>query len=195
MEEKRNSRKLLLLIFVFLILLIFGLLWSRSGGGMKMSPSSNISNDYVKCKASLNETPTTLPGWVSSLYSAPLKDESSNRGIKDSGTREFSIKDMGSKIGNSVYHRLERTGFEQKEYVTGVKAVLEICDEKNETSKFYSVTNDKIAPAGEKISATIMHLHNNPKVFQPGNYRIDSFMNIDGNWVLINRMEHVKLTD
>ncbi len=193
MEEKRSNKWWLVLLLIFLALFIFVLLWWRFGKADRVVTNNSVPNDYVKCKASSSDTPTPVAGWVSNLYSAPLKDESSNRGTSDSGAKEFSIKEMEGKIGNSVYHRLERTGFEQKEYVTGAKVVLEVCDENNETSKFYSTTNDKIKPAGEKISATIMHLHNNPKVFHPGNYRVDVFVNIDGNWVMINRMDGVRL--
>jgi len=195
MEEKRKDGRWMILLLSFAVLLVFVLLWWRFGLGTKGTSKKESSSEYVKCKASSSDTPSVPTGWTSRLYSAPLKDESSNRGTNDSGERVFSLKDMGSKVGNSVYHRLERTGFEQKEYVTGAKAVLEVCDENNDTSKFYSVSNDKIPPAGEKISASIMHLHNNPKVFHPGNYRIDVFMNVDGNWVFINRMDNVKLTD
>jgi len=129
------------------------------------------------------------------LYSAPLKEESSGRGTPDSGKREFSLKSMEQKVGDSVYFRLEREGFAQKEYVTGVKLVLEICDDKNQTSEFYSATNNKLPPAGEKISASIMHLHNNPKVFHSGTYRIDALINFDGKWQLVNRMDSIRLSD
>lgn len=194
--DKENSKKryLLLLFLVLFIVVIFTWLWSSKS---KQKGDLKIGNlgKQVNCYKTASDKVENLDGWVGKLYSAPLRDESSNRGTKDSGKREFSLKAMEGRSGDSIYLRLERAGFEAKDYVTGVKVVLEVCDENNKTSEFYSVANTKLQPAGEKISATVIHLHNNPKIYHPGKHRVDAFMNIDGKWILINRIDNIVLLD
>lgn len=197
MEEniKKKDRKLLLILLLLLLLIVILFYFVFGMGKKKSVLEIGVTGKYVPCLKTASDQPELKAGWNGRLYSAPLKEESSRREIMDNGVRNFSLSKMAQKDGDSVYFRLERTGFAEKEYVTGVKAVLEICDEKNETSEFYSVTNSKLLPAGEKISASVMHIHNNPKVFRPGKYRIDALMNIDGKWVLTNRIGNVMLAE
>lgn len=196
MEEKtqKKDRKWLWLLLLLLLLFLFYFFL-----GKNKTKTGNIQtaegNKYVQCFKTAADTPAGRPGWVGQLYSAPLKNESSERGTKDNGVREFSLAKMIEKTGDSVYYRLERTGFAEKEFVTGAKLILEICDDNNKTSEFYSVTNNKLQPAGDKISASVLHMHNNPKVFRPGKYRVDALINVDGNWELVNRIEGITIRE
>lgn len=191
--EKKGSKKWLWLLLVLFILFWWG--W-RSVNSKKTGTSMNTTaTKYAPCTKTANDSPAMPESWDGWLYSAPIATESSNLGTPDSGKRDFSLSEMINKSGHSVFFRLQRTGFAQKDYVTGVKAVIEVCDENNQTNEFYSATNKGLKPSGEKISATVMHLHNNPKIFKSGTYRIDALMNINGEWVLVKRLDGVRLRE
>lgn len=192
-EKEIRSNKSWMWIILLLILLFLFYAWKVAFKKVGANVETVEGIKYVNCYTTTSDSPSFPKSWEGWLYSAPIKPESSDQGTPDSKIRIFSIKDMTAKTGESIFYRLQRTGFAQKEYVTGVKVTLEICNEANQTPEYYSVTNKNIPASAEKISATILHLHNNPKVFKPGNYRVDALMNIDGKWILTNRIDGVKI--
>lgn len=200
-DQRKNTKKLPLVIIMLLIAIVTVLIWLLLGN-KATSPSGNTSVDgtgsksaqvLTACTNTLSDQPAMLAGWKTSLYAAPLQDDSSNDNIPDNGARSFSINGIKNKTdANSIYYRIQKTDNSE---VAGSDIALELCNTDNKAVDGFTTATLDGSPTSANAVARVGSLHGSillPEAI--GQYRIDAYTYINGSWHFTNRIDQVTLT-
>jgi hypothetical protein len=154
--------------------------------------NTNTTSKNVACTSTSGTHPVKLPGWKTTLYSAPLSDKSINDNVPDNGVRSFSITKLLDKTSpSSVYYHIQKA---DGSYATGAKSTIEVCDKHNKTNALIATSTANIDPLQGNELGRIIYLHSYiESTITPGEYRIDGYLYTNGVWHLTDRMS-VRLT-
>jgi|GEM_PF-7039067 hypothetical protein len=158
------------------------------------SASPTTTKPAVKlmgCTATTATKPTPLADWKTRLYAAPLVEKSTNTDVPDSKVRTFSIAQMTTKQGSSLYYRVERT---DGGYMSTTRQVLEVCNADNKSPQHWTTASDTDDWTGKNVVARISALYPLAGRLTPGAYRVDAYFFVGGHWYLTNRITGVQLT-
>ena len=168
---------------------------TSSNSSTTVSPtSSSDTADLIDCTSTASAQPAKYPGWKTTLYSAPLSEDSVNDNVSDNGVRSFSLKALKAQTSpSSVYYHIEKT---DGSFATGAKSQIEVCDSNNKTPNYSTTSTANIDPASANSLGVYIYLHSRGYITAiPGNYRIDGFLYVDGAWHLTDRFSSVALTE
>lgn len=189
---KKNKKLIIILaiVLVLIIILIFCFVIRKDGGDSSVKSSTGL----VSCTATASDQPQEYPGWKTRLYAAPLQSTSTYADVPDNGTRTFSIKELKAKTSaNSLYFRYEK---ELSETIGGTKEIVEICNSQNKTKQYETTTTTTTSPASDEASAVVTYLHDGIYyINQPGDYRADAYIYVDGAWHFTDRLTDITLTE
>ena len=187
------KQKRTIIVIIILLIALFVVLWlvfikNKNTG----SQTSGSKYQLVDCTNTASTEPSALTGWKTSLYAAPLANDSSNTNTPDNGVRVFSISQIKAKTSpNSIYYRVEKS---DGGYIAGTKSVMEVCSSDNKAIKYYTTNTDTSDGADSNVSAEVHYLHGGNYITDTtGQYRIDGYVYVGGSWHFTNRMTGVTL--
>lgn len=198
---KKLSKKwwvLVIILIIVLVAIVAGIMFYGKDSESSAGGSSIVVNGkkikLADCTSTASAQPQKYPGWKTSLYATPLKSESSNSATLDNGVRTFSIKSIKDKTSpNSLYFRIEKA---DASLVAGSKQIVELCNKDNKTKVYETTATTTTTPASADASAVITYLHGGLYYLeQPGDYRADAYIYVDGAWHFTDRINKITLTN
>jgi len=171
-----------------------------SEGASKTSSSAKL----VKCLFDATSPITNASGFTAEMFASPLNaGRSYTEGVKTE-TRVFSLSDYADEKANPIKdykNPIEKTTLKEdifyhvttpgyKPYPGTMTGQIQICDKNNmsffEVPKNPNVLEKDAIGFGDSVHSVNLY---SSLPSEPGEYRVDGLLYVDGKWYLTNRVE------
>ena len=183
-----NKSAMITVITVVLVVIVFLVYWFA----LKPAIDANTkAQQLVNCTFNASDAVTTDNDYSTKLFVSDLSSSFSyineNQNLP---LRTFSLADYAdykAKLKQDVFFLIRKTGGGPLAKI--IQVDMQICNTSNKTNQANFISN-----SSENVLSMTLYIHGTTLPSDPGTYRIDGIIKVDGQDYLVGRIENVEFT-